>query len=134
MSASRELWRVHQNREHQVSDVVGTIHRRMRRSEDLAAVADETAGMSETQSAGASPSSISHARFAAMSARLAQAAAKASADSLSLPAHAHDPVQMEQVLRLLTDVRRIADAIAEYATGDCPVSSSGGGGGGEPVI
>lgn len=125
MFASKELERVQQSREQQVSNVVDTIRRRMQRSEDLAAVADETARMGEAQPVGISPSSVSHARFAAMSARLAQVAAKASADSLSLPARAHDPVQMEHVLRLLTDIRRIADAIAEYAAGDCPASRSG---------
>jgi hypothetical protein len=109
---------VHQDREQQASDVVDTIRRRMQRSEDIAAVADETASTSEVQSVGANPSSINHARFTAMSARLAQVSAKASADSLSLPARAHDPVQMEHVLRLLTDVRRITDAISEFATGD----------------
>jgi hypothetical protein len=124
--ASKELRRVHQNREQQVSNVVDTICRRMQRSEDLAAIADETASMSEAQSVGVSPSCVSHARFAAMSARLAQVAAKASADSLSLPAHAHDPAPMEHVLRLLTDVRRITDAIAEFAAGDSPVSRNGG--------
>jgi hypothetical protein len=127
MTACKELGRVHQNREYQISNVVETIRWQMQRSEGLAAVADETASTSEARSFGASPSCVSHARFAAMSARLAQVAAKASADSLSLPAHAHDPVQMEQVLRLLTDVLRIVDAIAEYATGDRPVSRSGGG-------
>jgi hypothetical protein len=55
---------VHQNREYQVSNVVEAIRRQMQRSEDLAAVADETASTSEARSVGASPSCVSHARFA----------------------------------------------------------------------
>jgi hypothetical protein len=110
---------VHQDREQQTSNVVDTIRRRMERCEELAAVVDETARLSEPQSVGANPSSISHARFAALSSRLAQVAAKVSADSLTRPACAHDPMQIEIVLRFLTDVRRIADAVAEFATGDC---------------
>jgi hypothetical protein len=113
----KECWGVHRNREPQVSDVVETIRRRMERSEDLAEVAGNTAIISETQPVGASPSCINHARFAAMSARLAQVSAKASADCLAQPARAHDPMHTEHVLRFLTDVRRIADAIAAYATG-----------------
>jgi hypothetical protein len=49
---------------------------------------------------------------------LAQVAAKASADALAQPASAHDPVPIETVLRLLTDVRRIADVMAEFAAGN----------------
>jgi hypothetical protein len=89
----------------------------MLRSEDIAAVANETASTSDAQSVGANPSSINHARFAAMSARLAQVSAKAAADSLAQPDCAHDRMHMDFVLRFLTDVRRITDAITAYATG-----------------
>jgi hypothetical protein len=115
---------VRQDRKHRASDVVDTIRRRMERSEGLATVVDETARLSDPQSVPTSPSSISHARFSALSSRLAQVSAKASADSLTRPACAHDPIQMETVLRFLTDVRRIADVITAFATGDCPVSAS----------
>jgi hypothetical protein len=115
---------VHAEPKHQVLGVVDTICRRMERSED--AVAAATAGKNEVQSMVASPSSINHARFSAMSARLAQVAAKASADALAQPASAHDPVEMGHVLRLLSDVRRIADAIAEFAAGGCgPIEGAG---------
>jgi hypothetical protein len=53
-----------------------------------------------------------------MSARLAEVAAKASADALAQPAAAHDPVPIEMVLRLLSDVRRIADVMEEFAASD----------------
>jgi hypothetical protein len=115
---------VHQNREQQASDVVDTIRRRMERSDELATIVDETARLSEPQSAAANPSSISCARFAALSSRLAQVAAKASADSLARVACAHDRMHMDDVLRFLTDVRRIADAVAEFATISCIVSGS----------
>jgi hypothetical protein len=108
---------VHQDSEQLNSEVVDTIRRRMERCEEL--VVDGTARLSEPQSVGANPSSISHARFAALSSRLAQVSAKVSADSLTQPARAHEPMQMEIVLRFLTDVRRIADAVAEFATGGC---------------
>jgi hypothetical protein len=110
---------VHRDSKQLNSEVVDTIRRRMERCEELGAVVDETARLSEPQSVGANPSSISHARFAALSSRLAQVSAKVSADSLTQPARAHDPMQMEIVLRFLTDVRRIADAVAEFATGGC---------------
>ena len=48
---------------------------------------------------------------------LAQLSAKAAADALIDPACAHEPVSMERILRYLSDVRRIADAIAEIAAG-----------------
>jgi hypothetical protein len=125
MSASKELRRVHQNRERQASGVVDTIRRRLQRAEEWAEVAIETPSVSASQSAAADPSSISHARFAALSSRLAQVSAKASADSLGQPACAHDPVHTEIVLRFLTDVRRISDAVAALAIGDCPVEGAG---------
>ena len=61
------------------------------------------------------PSSICSARFGALAARLAQLSAKASGDTLTDPACAHEPVSMERIVRYLSDVRRIADAIAEIA-------------------
>jgi hypothetical protein len=106
-----------QNREHQASDMVDTIRRRMQRADEFAEVATETARVSASQSAAADPSSISHARFAALSSRLAQVSAKA--------ACAHDPMYTEIVLRFLTDVRRISDAVAALAAGDCPVEGAG---------
>jgi len=115
---------VHQDREQQASDVVDTIRRRIQRAEEFAIVAIETAGMSELQAGTATPSSISHARFAALSSRLAQVSAKASADSLAQPACAHDAMHTEIVLRFLTDVRRISDAVAAFAAGDCPVEGA----------
>jgi hypothetical protein len=108
---------VHAESKHRVAGVVDAIRRRMERSED--AVAAGTAGTNGSLSMVASPSSINRARFSAMSARLAQVAAKASADALAQPASAHDPVEMGYVLRLLSDVRRITDAIAEFAAGGC---------------
>jgi hypothetical protein len=108
---------VDQYNEHQVSNVVDTIRRRMQRCEELAEAAGETARTSETQSVAADPSCINNVRFAALSSRLAQVSAKAAADSLAQPDCAHDRMHMDFVLRFLTDVRRIADAIAAYATG-----------------
>jgi hypothetical protein len=110
---------VHQDREQQTSNVVDTIRKRMERCEELATAVGETAELSEAQSVVAYPASINRARFAALSSRLAQVAAKASADSLSRVDCAHDRMRMDDVLRFLTDVRRIADAVAEFATGDC---------------
>jgi regulator of protease activity HflC (stomatin/prohibitin superfamily) len=115
---------VHQDREQLSSDVVDTIRRRMERCEEQAAVVDEAAKLSEAQPVAAYPASINRARFAALSSRLAQVAAKASADSLSRVDRAHDRMPMDDVLRFLTDVRRIADAVAEFATIGCPVSGS----------
>ncbi len=70
------------------------------------------------------PSSISHARFSSMSARLAQIAAKVSADSLSEPASAHDAVPMERVARFLGEVWRITDAIFDTASGGLVTSET----------
>jgi hypothetical protein len=91
----------------------------MERLEDIASIPSDAAQSIETQPAAA-PSSVNRARFGAMTARLAQVAAKASADALAQPACAHDPVPMENVLRLLSDVRRVADVIADVATGGLP--------------
>jgi hypothetical protein len=113
-----------QDRGHQVSDVVDTIRRRLQRAEEFAVVATETTEMSKLQAGTTSPSSISRARFAALSSRLAQVSARASADSLAQPACAHDPMHTEIVLRFLTDVRRISDAVAAFAVGDCPVEGA----------
>jgi hypothetical protein len=117
---------VHQHGKHQVSDVVDTIAKRMQRSEDFIAGATRTATMSEAQSVAVNPSSINHARFAAMSARLAQVAARASADMIAEPALAYEPVEMDYLLRFLTDVRRITDAMAQFAMGDCLTSRNNG--------
>jgi hypothetical protein len=111
---------VHQNRKHRVPDVIDTIGRRMERLEDTASIAGDAAQSIENQPAAAAPSSVNRARFGAMTARLAQVAAKASADALAQPACAHDPVPMENILRLLSDVRRVADVIADVATGGLP--------------
>jgi GAF domain-containing protein len=115
---------VHQDPEQLASDVVDTIRRRMERCEELATVVDEAARLSEAQSVAVYPASINRAHFSALSSRLAQVAAKASADSLSRVDCAHDRMHMDDVLRFLTDVRRIADSVAEFATIDCPVSGS----------
>jgi hypothetical protein len=77
------------------------------------------------QAVAADPSSISHVHFAALSSRLAQVSAKASADSTAAPARAHDPLQMDLVMRFLSDVRQIADTIAGFATGDVPPFEAG---------
>jgi hypothetical protein len=115
---------VEQDRDQLNSGVVDTIRRRMERCEELAADVGEVTKLSEAESVAAYPATINRARFAALSSRLAQVAAKASADSLSRVECAHDRMHMDDVLRFLTDVRRIADAVAEFATGDCPVSGS----------
>jgi hypothetical protein len=115
---------VHQDREQQASDVVDTIRRRMQRSQELATVVDEATKLSEAQSVAAYPASINRARFAALSSRLAQVAAKASADSLARVACAHDRMHMDDVVRFLTDVRRISDAVAAFAAGDWPVEGA----------
>ena len=83
-----------------------------------------TATPSEVRPAVGSATSISHARFSAVTARVAQVAARAAADALAEPACAHDPVQEERILRFLAscDVRRIAEVIADVAGGHCPVS------------
>jgi hypothetical protein len=96
-------------------DVIDTIAKRMLRYDDLAA---STGSASNVRSIASSPSCINHARFSAMSAHLAEVAAKASADALAQPASAHDPVPIEIVLRLLSDVRCIADVMAEFAAGN----------------
>jgi hypothetical protein len=95
-----------------------TIRRRMERAEELVAITAETATLSETRPAAGNATSINHARFSALTARLAQLAAKAAADALTEPACAHDPVQEERVLRFLSDVRRIAEVIADIAAGN----------------
>jgi hypothetical protein len=97
----------------------------MARTDELAAITAETATSSEVRPVTDSPSSLSHARFSALTARLAQLAAKATADSLAEPACAHDPVREERILRFLSDVRRIAETIADIAAGHCPVSEFG---------
>jgi hypothetical protein len=102
---------------HKPSDVVETIRRRMVRSEELAGTTVETATVTEDHLEVTNPSSISHVHFAALSSRLAQVSAKASADAMSVPACAHDPMSMEFIARYLTDLRRLADAITELATG-----------------
>ena len=104
----------HPNR--QLIDVVDTIRRRMARTEKPAPIT------AETRPGTGNATSINHARFSALTARLAQVAARAAADALAEPACAHDPVQEEHVLRFLTDVRRIAEVIADVAAGHCPVS------------
>ncbi len=108
-----------------VIDVVDTIRRRMVRADELAAITAETATSNEVRPATNSPSSLSHARFSALTARLAQVAARAAADALAEPAYAHDPVQEECILRFLGDVRRIAETISDIAAGHCPVSEYG---------
>jgi hypothetical protein len=110
---------VHKETEHLVLDVVDTIRRRMERYNEIPADPSEVRAANEVPLPTGSPSSINHARFASLSARLARVAAKASADSLPSPACSHDAVQADVVLRFLTDVRRIADAIAEFASGNC---------------
>jgi hypothetical protein len=105
-----------------VIDMVDTIRRRMARADEVAAITTGTATSSEALPVTDSPSSLNHARFSALTARLAQLAAKAAADSLAEPACAHDPVQDEYILRFLSDVRRITEAIADIAAGHCPVS------------
>src|SRR5690349_5440716 len=95
----------------QAFDAVETIRRRMARSEEVAGDTDEARA--------GEPSSISRARCAALSSRLAQLAARAAADCLAVPARAHEAVPMETVLRLLSDVRRITEAIAAIAGGSC---------------
>lgn len=69
-----------QSRKHQVPDVIDTIGRRMERLEDIGSIPSDAAQSIETQPAAA-PSSVNRARFGAMTARLAQVAAKASADA-----------------------------------------------------
>jgi hypothetical protein len=71
--------------------------------------------MTKSPTGNCAPSCINHARFAAMSAHLAQVAAKASTNSLQQLASAYDRMEMDHVLRFLDDVRRIADAILEVA-------------------
>jgi hypothetical protein len=104
---------------HPVPDVVDTIRRRSQCADTSSAVSAMISGEPPT---AADLSSINRARFSALSARLAQLSAKASADSLAQPACAHDPVPMEDVARLLTDLRRIADTIADIAAGHCPIN------------
>ena len=62
---------MHQNRKHQVPDVIDTIGRRMERLEDIASIASDAGQSIEGQAAAAPPSSVNRARFGAMSARLA---------------------------------------------------------------
>jgi hypothetical protein len=106
----------------QVIDVVDTLRRRMARTEEPVAITAETATSGVVRPGTGNATSINHARFSALTARLAQVAARAAADSLAEPACAHDPVQQECILRLLTDVRRIVEVIADVAAGHCPVS------------
>jgi hypothetical protein len=108
-----------------VEVTLDTIRRRIARTEGPAVITAEPATLSDVRSATDSPSSLSHARFSALTARLAQIAARAAADSLAEPACAHDPVLEERILRFLSDVRRIAEAIADIAAGHCPVSEDG---------
>jgi hypothetical protein len=98
----------------------------MQRLEDSTGIAGDAAQLIGTPSPTGIPSSISHARFGAMSARLAQVAASASANALAQPASAYDPMQMEIVLRFLSDVRRIADVVAAVAAGDLPLPARSG--------
>ncbi len=103
----------------QQSAVVDTTGKRMQRTEDWAAGRAETARLrGESPNACGPLSSINHARFGAMAARLAQVAAKASADALRQPERAHDAVPEADVLRFLSDVRRIMNAVAEFAAGE----------------
>jgi hypothetical protein len=108
---------VHPDRGLQALTVVETIERRMNRVERIAEPEAGTPDPHPAQSMTEPPSSISHAHFAALSSRLAQVAAKASADAVSPPACAYDPMPADVVLRLLTDVRRMADAIAALSAG-----------------
>jgi len=106
------------NRGHQTFKVVDTIRRRMNRdvrgAEPVAGTPDLRSGQTTTDA----PSSISHAHFAALSSRLAQVAAKASADAMAVPVSAHEPMPEDAVLRFLSDLRRMADAIAAISAGD----------------
>ena len=113
---------VEQHSGRQIIDVVDTIRRRMARSEEPVPITAETATSGKVRSGTGNATSINHARFSALTARLAQVAARAAADSLAEPACAHDPVQEERILRFLSDVRRIAEAIADIAAGHCPIS------------
>ena len=106
--------------------VVDTIRRRMDRAEQVIDAMTGTPSPQSSRSMIDSPSSISHARFAALSSRLAQVAAKASADAMAVPASAHTPMPADAVLRFLSDLRRMADAIAAISTGD--VHQPGGSG------
>lgn len=98
--------------------VVDTIRRRMDRGEQMTDAMTGMPNLQYAQSVVDSPSSISHARFAALSSRLAQVAAKASADAMAAPARAHAPMPADAVLRFLSDLRRMADAIAAISAGD----------------
>lgn len=102
-----------------VLDVVDTIQRRMHRSEQLPMVPADTALPLVED-----PSCISRSHFACLSSRLAQVAAKASADAIAAPASAHDPMPSATVLRLLTDLWRMADAIAAISAGDAASNGS----------
>ena len=113
---------VEQHPGRQVIDVVDTIRQRMARTEEPAPI---PATSDEVRPGTGNATSINHARFSALTARLAQVAARAAADSLAEPACAHDPVQDECILRFLADVRRIAEAIADVAAGHCPISEYG---------
>ncbi len=71
----------------QALQVVDTIRRRMDRSESLADPANNMPDLDSAPPTDIS-TSISHAHFAALSSRLAQVAAKASADAMAMPVHA----------------------------------------------
>jgi hypothetical protein len=115
---------VQPNRNRGVLEVVDTIRQRMHRSEQSPRVPAGVAPAGATHPLVEDPSCISHAHFAALSSRLAQVAAKASADAIAAPASAHDPMPSDTVLRLLTDLRRMADAIAAVSAGDAVSTGS----------
>ena len=77
---------MHRDRGHQALKVVETIERRMDRGEQRPEAAVDP---SRAQSMTETPTSINHVHFAALSSRLAQVAAKASADAMSAPACAY---------------------------------------------
>ena len=95
---------VEQHPGRQVIDVVDTIRRRMARTEEPVPIPAETATSGKVRPGTGNATSINHARFSALTARLAQVAARAAADALAEPACAHDPAQEEHVLRFLRSV------------------------------
>ena len=118
VSTNRKLTAVEPDRNLDVLKVVETIRQRASRSEQSAQPAGGDVPQGATQALAEDPTSISHLHFAALSSRLAQVAAKASADAIAAPACAHDPMPSDTVLRLLSDIRRMADAIAAISAGD----------------
>jgi hypothetical protein len=115
---NRKSTAVEPDRNPDVLKVVETIRQRASRSEQSAQPAGGDVPQGATQALVEDPTSISHLRFAALSSRLAQVAARASADAIAAPARAHDPMPSDTVLRLLTDIRRMAEAIAAISAGD----------------